>query len=189
MAGHVKRVRKGDPLETDGRPTATARRRHGRAGAAGGRRRARSLQRQADSGRLEPWCRVREGAYTRAPRTQRPMPKPTPEMLAMWGGEIFIFPNLMILPQAGNAHDLSRAPATASILIVAFSKSIRRRLIRRQSSRRARSCETRDRYRRSGAGAAHSAPGPRQHSAHAERTAFARYAPDLACESNRRRSS
>jgi hypothetical protein len=31
------------------------------------------------------------------------MPKPTPEILGMWGGEIFIFPNLLILPQAGNA--------------------------------------------------------------------------------------
>jgi hypothetical protein len=32
------------------------------------------------------------------------MPKATPEILGMWGGEIFIFPNLMILPQAGNAE-------------------------------------------------------------------------------------
>src|SRR3546814_12466371 len=31
------------------------------------------------------------------------MPKPTPEAIGMWGGEIFVFPNLMILPQAGNA--------------------------------------------------------------------------------------
>jgi hypothetical protein len=30
------------------------------------------------------------------------MPKPTPEILGMWGGEVVIFPNLMILPQAGN---------------------------------------------------------------------------------------
>lgn len=41
--------------------------------------------------------------YTRAAEQQRPMPKPTPENLGMWGGEIFVFPNLMILPQAGNA--------------------------------------------------------------------------------------
>lgn len=41
--------------------------------------------------------------YARAAEQQRPMPKPTPENLGMWGGEIFIFPNLMILPQAGNA--------------------------------------------------------------------------------------
>jgi Ring hydroxylating alpha subunit (catalytic domain) len=31
------------------------------------------------------------------------MPKPTPENLGMWGGEVFIFPNLLILPMAGNA--------------------------------------------------------------------------------------
>jgi hypothetical protein len=31
------------------------------------------------------------------------MPKAVPEILGMWGGEIFVFPNLMILPQAGNA--------------------------------------------------------------------------------------
>ncbi|MFC4314534.1 SRPBCC family protein [Steroidobacter flavus] len=41
--------------------------------------------------------------YTKAAMEQRPMPKPVPEILGMWGGEVFIFPNLMILPQAGNA--------------------------------------------------------------------------------------
>lgn len=41
--------------------------------------------------------------YTTAAMQQRPMPKPVPEILGMWGGEIFVFPNLMILPQAGNA--------------------------------------------------------------------------------------
>ncbi len=41
--------------------------------------------------------------YATAAAQQRPMPKPTPEILGMWGGEVFIFPNLMILPQAGNA--------------------------------------------------------------------------------------
>jgi hypothetical protein len=41
--------------------------------------------------------------YGTAAAQQRPMPKPTPEILGMWGGEIFIFPNLLILPQAGNA--------------------------------------------------------------------------------------
>jgi phenylpropionate dioxygenase-like ring-hydroxylating dioxygenase large terminal subunit len=41
--------------------------------------------------------------YADAAARQRPMPTPTPEILEMWGGEIFIFPNLMILPQAGNA--------------------------------------------------------------------------------------
>jgi hypothetical protein len=41
--------------------------------------------------------------YENAAAEQRPMPKPTPEILGQWGGEIFIFPNVMILPQAGNA--------------------------------------------------------------------------------------
>ena len=41
--------------------------------------------------------------YAKAAAEQRPMPKPTPENLGMWGGEVFIFPNLMILPQSGNA--------------------------------------------------------------------------------------
>lgn len=41
--------------------------------------------------------------YATAAAQQRPMPKPVPEILGMWGGEIFIFPNLLILPQAGNA--------------------------------------------------------------------------------------
>jgi nitrite reductase/ring-hydroxylating ferredoxin subunit len=41
--------------------------------------------------------------YARAAGQQRPMPKPTPENLGMWGGEVFIFPNMLILPMAGNA--------------------------------------------------------------------------------------
>jgi phenylpropionate dioxygenase-like ring-hydroxylating dioxygenase large terminal subunit len=41
--------------------------------------------------------------YTTAAMQKRPMPKPVPEILTMWGGEIFVFPNLLILPQAGNA--------------------------------------------------------------------------------------
>jgi len=41
--------------------------------------------------------------YATAAAQQRPMPEPKREVLDMWGGEIFIFPNLMILPQAGNA--------------------------------------------------------------------------------------
>jgi phenylpropionate dioxygenase-like ring-hydroxylating dioxygenase large terminal subunit len=41
--------------------------------------------------------------YADAGARKRPMPKPDPATLAMWGGEIFIFPNFMILPQAGNA--------------------------------------------------------------------------------------
>ena len=41
--------------------------------------------------------------YATAATQCRPMPKPVPEILGMWGGEVFVFPNLMILPQAGNA--------------------------------------------------------------------------------------
>ncbi len=41
--------------------------------------------------------------YAKAALEQRPMPKPVPEILGMWGGEVVIFPNVMILPQAGNA--------------------------------------------------------------------------------------
>jgi phenylpropionate dioxygenase-like ring-hydroxylating dioxygenase large terminal subunit len=41
--------------------------------------------------------------YSTAAAQQRPMPKPTPEAIGMWGGELFIFPNLLILPVAGNA--------------------------------------------------------------------------------------
>ncbi len=41
--------------------------------------------------------------YGTAAAQKRPMPMPTPETLGMWGGEVFIFPNLLILPQAGNA--------------------------------------------------------------------------------------
>jgi phenylpropionate dioxygenase-like ring-hydroxylating dioxygenase large terminal subunit len=41
--------------------------------------------------------------YADAAAKGRPMPRPTPEILGMWGGEVFIFPNLLILPQAGNA--------------------------------------------------------------------------------------
>jgi phenylpropionate dioxygenase-like ring-hydroxylating dioxygenase large terminal subunit len=41
--------------------------------------------------------------YADAAAQQRPMPKSTPEILGMWGGEVFIFPNFMILPMAGNA--------------------------------------------------------------------------------------
>ena len=45
-----------------------------------------------------------QALYASAAQQQRPMPKRTPETLGMWGGEIFIFPNFMILPQAGNAN-------------------------------------------------------------------------------------
>ena len=39
--------------------------------------------------------------YAKAAAERRPMP--SPEGVAMWGGEIFIFPNFLILPHAGNA--------------------------------------------------------------------------------------
>ena len=41
--------------------------------------------------------------YATAAAQQRPMPKQSPDIIGMWGGEFFIFPNIMILPQAGNA--------------------------------------------------------------------------------------
>ncbi|MBL4826877.1 MAG: Rieske 2Fe-2S domain-containing protein [Spongiibacteraceae bacterium] len=40
--------------------------------------------------------------YSTAAAQGRPMPKLEPQALEMWGGEIFVFPNLLILPQAGN---------------------------------------------------------------------------------------
>jgi nitrite reductase/ring-hydroxylating ferredoxin subunit len=40
--------------------------------------------------------------YATAAAEERPMPKPLREVLNQWGGEIFVFPNLLILPQAGN---------------------------------------------------------------------------------------
>lgn len=41
--------------------------------------------------------------YETAAKLGRPMPKMTPEHVGKWGGVNFIFPNLLILPQAGNA--------------------------------------------------------------------------------------
>jgi len=41
--------------------------------------------------------------YAQAASERRPMPQATPEIMNMWGGEVYVFPNLMILPQAGNA--------------------------------------------------------------------------------------
>ncbi len=41
--------------------------------------------------------------YETAARQQRPMPKMTPENIGRWGGVNIIFPNLLILAQAGNA--------------------------------------------------------------------------------------
>jgi len=42
--------------------------------------------------------------YARAAEQQRPMPALNPRTMSMWGGEIFIFPNFLILPHAGNAN-------------------------------------------------------------------------------------
>lgn len=41
--------------------------------------------------------------YASAQAENRPMPALTPEMLHQWGGEVFVFPNLLILPNTGNA--------------------------------------------------------------------------------------
>jgi phenylpropionate dioxygenase-like ring-hydroxylating dioxygenase large terminal subunit len=46
------------------------------------------------------WTRA---LFARAAEQQRPMPTMSAETMGMWGGEIFIFPNLLILPFAGNA--------------------------------------------------------------------------------------
>lgn len=40
--------------------------------------------------------------YADAAADGRPMPAPTPENAAMWGGEVFIYPNMLILPNLGN---------------------------------------------------------------------------------------
>ncbi len=39
--------------------------------------------------------------YAKAAAQKRVMPEPTPEVLSQWGGEIFVFPNLLILPGPG----------------------------------------------------------------------------------------
>jgi len=41
--------------------------------------------------------------FETAARQNRPMPKMEPEIIAGWGGVNFLFPNILILPQAGNA--------------------------------------------------------------------------------------
>lgn len=43
-----------------------------------------------------------KAVYTKAAMEKRPMPAPTPEIAQMWGGEVFVFPNLLILPNMGN---------------------------------------------------------------------------------------
>jgi len=39
--------------------------------------------------------------YAKAAEQKRPMPAPIPEVITQWGGEIFVFPNLLILPGPG----------------------------------------------------------------------------------------
>jgi phenylpropionate dioxygenase-like ring-hydroxylating dioxygenase large terminal subunit len=41
--------------------------------------------------------------YDTAAKQNRPMPKMAPEVLVLWGGVIYLFPNILVLPQAGNA--------------------------------------------------------------------------------------
>jgi len=41
--------------------------------------------------------------YADAAEKQKPMPEPRPDLIERWGGEVFIFPNLLILTHAGNA--------------------------------------------------------------------------------------
>lgn len=41
--------------------------------------------------------------YAKAAEQNRPMPKLTPENVARWGGVTILFPNVLILPQAGSA--------------------------------------------------------------------------------------
>lgn len=41
--------------------------------------------------------------YEDAAKKNRPMPRLAPEVLSMWGGLLYVFPNLLIFPQAGNA--------------------------------------------------------------------------------------
>jgi phenylpropionate dioxygenase-like ring-hydroxylating dioxygenase large terminal subunit len=71
------------------------------------------LQEDIDIAKLLRGTKVPEGSslgaeyvkllYQHAALQQRPMPTPKPETLGMWGGEVYMFPNLMILPNAGNA--------------------------------------------------------------------------------------
>lgn len=39
--------------------------------------------------------------YAKAAGQNRPMPPPIPDVIGQWGGEIFVFPNLLILPGPG----------------------------------------------------------------------------------------
>src|SRR3546814_17489082 len=52
--------------------------------------------------------------YARAAEQQRPMPEMKPQLLSMWGGEIFLFPNFLILPQAGHCEMYRSRPDPGS---------------------------------------------------------------------------
>ena len=117
--------------------------------------------------------------YAKAAAERRPMPKATPEALGMWGGEIFIFPNFMILPHAGNAMMYRARPAGPDpdrcIFEIYSTKSYPAAVTPPRADG-----STRDRHRRSAASAAHSATGSGQHSAHAKGSALKVHAPDMA---------
>lgn len=44
-----------------------------------------------------------QAVYKQAAEQGRPMPELTPEVSLQWGGEVFVFPNLLILPNMGNS--------------------------------------------------------------------------------------
>ncbi|WP_317929756.1 aromatic ring-hydroxylating oxygenase subunit alpha [Halioxenophilus sp. WMMB6] len=44
-----------------------------------------------------------KAVYAQATAQGRPMPDLTPDIAAQWGGEVFVFPNLLILPNMGNS--------------------------------------------------------------------------------------
>ena len=47
--------------------------------------------------------------YAKAAQEQRPMPVPKPETAAMWGGMIYVYPNLADPAQSRQCDALSRA--------------------------------------------------------------------------------
>src|SRR3546814_6994004 len=63
---------------------------------------------------LFPYTTLFRSLYARAAEQQRPMPEMKPELLSMWGGEIFLFPNFLILPQAGNCEMYRSRPDPGS---------------------------------------------------------------------------
>ncbi len=112
--------------------------------------------------------------YSTAAAQNRPMPKPAPEVLDMWGGEIFVFPNLMILPQAGNAMIYRVRPHRTDPDRCIFE------ILSRRARAAARDGGEGRRSVRSRAVAADPAPGSGQHPAHATRAALTRLQADLA---------